>query len=116
MDYFNGNTNEDFVNLFLEVLHCRMELTQYTYPYEEFDPNDVIDEHISRSQSILIEIIYHSISNALFENKVSLNKDEIDALYQKKNQELTPVLNDHIENYYKTVKVDYIDLRKESEN
>ena len=116
MDYFNGNTNEDFVNIFKEVLFCRTELTQYIYPFEEFEPDDAIDDHVVRCQSILISQIMHSISDAAFKNKATLTKDETDILYHKKMEELTPLLTEHIDNYTQNIKVEYIDLRKESED
>ena len=114
MDYFNGKSNEDFVRFFKEVLFCRTELTQYTYPYEEFEPDQAVDDHIVRCQSILIEHIMHSISDAAFENKATLTKDETDNLYHKKMEELTPLLTEQIDNYTKDVNVEYIDLRNES--
>jgi len=115
MDYFNGVTNEDFVSYFLVDLHSRMELTQYTYPHEMTEPQDVIDEHIIRCQNILFDYIRECILDTIYEEGLILKGDETNFIYDKKKEEILPLLKMHINAYIENVKVQYIDLTPKSE-
>ena len=105
MDYFNGITNDDFKAYFLKDLNCLDELTQFIYPNEMMEDNNVIDEHIMRCQSILVDYII----NVLSENdKIAVQK--INEIYEKKRKELDLLLKPEMEFFYKKVKVNIIYL------
>lgn len=105
MDYFNGITNDDFKAYFLKDLNCLDELTQFIYPNEMMEDNNVIDEHIMRCQSILGDYII----NVLSENdKITVEK--INELYEMKNKQLNLLFQPEMEFFYKKVKVKIINL------
>lgn len=105
MDYFNGLKNEDFKNYFLKDLNSLDELTQYVYPNESIEENEIIDDHIIRCQNILETYILK-----LLAGNDDLTNDQINKLFDQKRIELIPFLLPDIEIYFNKVKVKIIDL------
>ena len=108
---FNGLNNEALINYFLVDLNCRKELTQYTYPHEFLEPQDAIDDHVTRCQDILWNFLYETVSNAAFDNDVTLQSNELEEIVSNKKKELIPLFEPLIMKYLEDVKVNYIDLR-----
>jgi hypothetical protein len=110
MDYFNGVTNEDFKSYFLECLNCRTELTQYIYPHEILEDNDVRDEHIMRCQNIINDYIFQTIVSFNNEQELKISREVIDSKYNEKSKEIYSLCLPEIESYFENVKVVYLDL------
>lgn len=132
LDHFNGVTDEDFVNRFKEVLFCRMELNNYTYPYELFDEDDAFMVHLEKCERILAEYMYecanegyaakyHSELEAAeaAEDEVKIEEihssrfsnEERNEIVKSKRRELTLLMNNLIEQYRNEVKINYIDIK-----
>ncbi|MEN2415524.1 hypothetical protein [Flavobacterium mesophilum] len=128
---FDGTTNEEFVQIFKEALYCRMELTNYTYPHELFDEDYAFGEHLDKCYNIL----YHKINElagadfttkwaerlAIAEQeeneakieeikKEHFSNEDRQAVFDKKKEEISPMLNELVDKYYQEVKITYIDL------
>lgn len=102
MNYFNENTNDDLLARFLLDLNCRKELTQYTYPNEEFFEQGAIDEHIMKCQDLLELFLYQVLASA------GIQREERDKIVPTKMRELFPLMAPYIEQYIKEVKVEYV--------
>lgn len=109
-EYYNGVSDEEFVKYFNGILHSRMELTQYQYPYEKMESQEAIDDHIIRSQSSLFEYILESVRESVDQIDDNINEDETLFIHNKKKAEILPMLTDVIGNYVESVKVKYIKL------
>ena len=116
MDHFNGVTNDDFIAYFLVDLHCRMELTQYTYPHEFMEPQDAMDDHVIRCQNILTDYVRETINEANYEQGIIMKGDEINYIYDQKVAELCPLIQPLIYKYYEDVKVTYIEFNEKGED
>lgn len=128
---FNGKTNEEFIQIFTECLYCRMELTNYTYPHEFLDEDDAFSEHLNKCNRILYQKLYEYAGDHIRELKsqrLTIAKEkgdeeeiskienepfshsERDEVAKLKRDELSPLLDDITDQYYKEVKIIYIDL------
>lgn len=107
MDKYNDITNESFVKYFLMDLHCRMELTQYTYPHEFLEDTDVIEEHINRCRGILSEFIGRSVLKSTVKK---LDSKELNLLIEEKLNELYPLVEPYITKYSEDVVINYVGL------
>lgn len=109
-EYYNGITDEDFVKYFEDILHYRVELTQYQYPFEQIEPQEAIDDHIVRSQRSLFEYILESVRASVYQIDDKIEEDETIFIFNKKKAKILPMLTGIIGNYSKSVKVNYINL------
>ena len=148
IDYFNGVSNQDFIDYYKEDLYSRMEITLYTYPHEfiEEDPRPL--DHLNRCEVILFEYLYSTYESANYERRLALQNQELElqdiseqqkaapieidpapeetpeertqrlALEQQqrndivdaKMNELTPLLDEVIDEYLEKVKLNFINL------
>lgn len=104
----NGSDSELF-KCFLEILHCRMELTQYVYPFEFFEEDKVIKEHISKCKKIFKLIMAGSIIDAFAKRKKILSRADHKIIFKKLKKDLFILLDPHIKIYFTTVVVKYVD-------
>lgn len=114
MDYFDGLTNEDFLAYFLLDLNCRMELTQYIYPHEFFEPDDAVDDHIVRCQNILTNYIRNVVISSGSDAGMVLTTEERNKIVDEKFKELIPLILKAGEKYYNEVVVNYVSFRDSS--
>ncbi|KIO54664.1 hypothetical protein [Flavobacterium hibernum] len=57
IDKFNGVTDSEFIEYFKIDLHSRMEIINYTYPYELLDEDGGFGEHVQRCVGLLKDYI-----------------------------------------------------------
>jgi len=102
------NSDSELFKSCLEILHCRMELTQYVYPFELYEEDKVIKEHISKCKKIFKQIIAGSILDAFTKRKQILSAADHKFLYKKIKKDIYSLLELHIKNYYEDVVVKYV--------
>lgn len=140
IDYFKGVSNQEFIDYYKVDLYSRMEITLYTYPHEQIEEDPRPIDHLNRCSGILYNYLYSTYENAKYELRRELhnqdlefeattqsdpiseeNPEEITHSYaseQKlrneivnaKMHELTPILNEVIDEYLEKVKLNFIDL------
>lgn len=103
MNYFNDVTNEMFIEYFIKELYSKTEFVQYDDPDELFDLEQVYGKHIQESQDKMLDYILES-TNIPKENFTP----EIVHAYIEKRKELFPIIIPKIEEYIRSIKVDYI--------
>lgn len=110
MDYFKGHTNEDLIAFYLVDLNCRMELTQYTYPHEDLEDENEIDDHVVRCQGILFSHMRAVVRGASIRNNIRLSEFEVHAIADDRIELLNPLLMDETFRYHAEVVVNYINF------
>jgi hypothetical protein len=76
IDYFEGVTNQNFIEYYREDLFSRMEITLYNYPHELADEDPRPIEHFHRCDLILYDYMYQSYESAVIERRIR-NKEEM---------------------------------------
>jgi hypothetical protein len=74
IDYFEGVTNQDFIEYYREDLFSRMEITLYTYPHELADEDPRPSEHFHRCDLILYDYLYQSYESAVIERRIRIKE------------------------------------------
>jgi len=67
IDYFEGVTNQEFIDYYKVDLYSRMEITLYTYPNEMTEEDPIPWEHFNRCKGILYEYLYNAYAEAKFQ-------------------------------------------------
>ncbi len=111
-DYFAFISNDDFVAFYGQLLSLRMEVDNFEYPYEEFQEDEGIAQHIMRCNGSLEMKLISILSNVKDEDGKYLSSDVIKNKTHYKFQEISKVTAPLIDKYIEDVKVNYIDLRK----
>lgn len=110
-DYFAHINNVDYVTFFSQVLYCRKELVQYSYPNELFEDADVVADHVNRCLRILFLKILSVLHNTTDEGGVyALSNDIKKIKSEEKEREIRPLLVPIIEKFEEEVRVEFIDL------
>ena len=115
MDYFEGIKNEEFVAFFLEDLNCRKELTQYIYPHEHLESDDVIDEHITRCKNILKLHMREIVIENAYDDKKDFSYDQYEDIIDNRMDEISPLLEPLIMKYLEDIKINYINYSDNKE-
>ena len=109
-DYFAFISNDDFVTFYGQLLRLRMQVDNFSYPYEEFIEDDGISEHIARCNGALHMKLISILSNAKDENGKYLHSDVVKNKAHYKYEELAQLTAPLIEKYIEEVQVNYITL------
>lgn len=75
MDYFEGYTNQEFIDYYRVDLYSRMEITLYTYPHEFVEENPIPWEHFNRCEQILYEYLYNCYEDCKFKRGQQINTE-----------------------------------------
>ena len=75
IDFFEGYTNQEFIEYYTIDLYSRMEITLYTYPHEFVEEDPIPWEHFNRCQQILYDYLYNSYEASKFK-RWQQKKDE----------------------------------------
>lgn len=100
MDYFNGTTNQDFIDFFLKDLNCIKVIPQIEYPNFAYDDTSAIEEHISKCQYILTNYIINVVSQ-----NDDISTQIINELTISKRYEILTICENDIEACYQSMKI-----------
>ncbi|WP_426484631.1 hypothetical protein [Flavobacterium sp. 2] len=109
IDYFNGMTNEDLHQRFMQKLYSKTEFIQYNDPDDFFDPEQEYGNHITQCIAEERNFIRELIRTASSEAGTVLTERQIEEMVQKKREEINQLTGSAIEDYIEKVSVTYID-------
>ncbi|MFH7001193.1 hypothetical protein [Flavobacterium bizetiae] len=75
IDFFEGYTNQEFIDYYTVDLYSRMEITLYTYPHEFVEEDPIPWEHLNRCEQILYDYLYNCYEASKFK-RWQQKKDE----------------------------------------
>ena len=107
IDYLKSIKTEDFVTYFTQILHSRMEITQFDYPEIENEDFAVV-EHLNKSQQLLAAKIEMLLRNVKKDNEELLTEEEVKINLDSKMAEIRPYIIPIGEKYFEESKVTYI--------
>ena len=109
MEYFNGITNEKFIEEFKIELYS---VTEFVHQVEDDNDNEVygdLDVDPDSTYGKHIEKVQTNLCNKLLEllDKNNLDSYEVERIYNEKRIELFTLLSPIIDQYELDIKVDY---------
>jgi len=79
IDFFEGYTNQEFIEYYTVDLYSRMEITLYTYPHEFAEEDPIPWEHFNRCQQILYDYLYNCYEASKFKRWQQKKDEELKA-------------------------------------
>jgi len=77
INYFEGVTNQEFIDYYKDDLYSRMEITLYTYPHEFVEEDPIPWEHLNRCEGILYEYLYNAYAEAKYQRWKQENNEDL---------------------------------------
>lgn len=77
INYFEGVTNQEFIDYYKDDLYSRMEITLYTYPHEFVEEDPIPWEHLNRCEGILYEYLYNAFAEAKYQRWKQENNEDL---------------------------------------
>jgi len=109
IDYFNGMSNEDLHQRFMQKLYSKTEFIQYNDPDDFFDPEQEYGNHITQCIAEERDFIRELIRSTSAKAGVILTEERIEEMVQQKREEINTRTGSAIEDYIEKVSVTYID-------
>lgn len=109
IDYFNGMSNEDLHQRFMQKLYSKTEFIQYNDPDDFFDPEQEYGNHITQCIAEERDFIRELIRGASAEAGIILTNDRVEEMVQEKREEINQLSRSSIEDYVEKISVTYID-------
>lgn len=93
INYFEGVTNQEFIDYYKDDLYSRMEITLHTYPHEFVEEDPIPWEHLNRCEGILYEYLYNTYAEAKYQRWKQENNEDL----KISNYDGIPIDLDHTE-------------------
>lgn len=115
IDYFNGMSNEDLHQRFMQKLYSKTEFIQYNDPDDFFDPEQEYGNHITQCIAEERNFLRELIRTSSAESGIVLADERVEELVQEKREEINQLTGLSIEDYIEKVSVTYMDPVRECE-